>query len=113
MCSIRRLWWCLASTIRRRARQQVVRSDATSPIRRSARRGTILFPTTEVLAAEETPYGHAQHMYPTNDGGFVVEVLAASTTRAVFLYEFNAGSEPKSVMHQSGVLAIPATLKLN
>ena len=61
-------------------------------------RDYILFPTTEMLAAMDTPYGNAQQVYATNDGGFVVDVWAVNNPRAIFLYEFSAQTEPKSVM---------------
>jgi hypothetical protein len=65
---------------------------------RGSPRDYILFPTTEMLTAEDAPYGNAQQVHPTNDGGFVVDVWAANNRRVLFLYEFSAGTEPMSVM---------------
>ena len=61
-------------------------------------RDYILFPTTEMVAAMDAPYGNANQAYSTNDGGLVVEVWAARNPTTLFLYEFSAATEPKSVM---------------
>ncbi len=61
-------------------------------------RDYILFPTTEMVAAMDAPYGNANQAYATNDGGLVVEVWAARNPTTLFLYEFSAATEPKSVM---------------
>ena len=63
-----------------------------------------LFPTTEMLIAEDAPYGQALQMYPTNDGGFVAEVRAAYNQRALFLYEFSARTRCVSCRGQGPIL---------
>jgi hypothetical protein len=55
----------------------------------------ILFPTTEMVAAVNSPNGPASEVYQTNDGGFLVWVSAGGEAR--FLYEFSGTTEPRSV----------------
>ena len=62
----------------------------------SAPRDYVLFPTTEMIAAGDGPYGSASEVYETHDGGFRVWVSAGS--QAYLLYEFSAATEPRSVM---------------
>lgn len=62
-------------------------------------RDYILFPTTEMVAAADSPYGPASVVYQTNDGGFLVWVSAGGDAR--FLYEFSGTTEPRSVMPSS------------
>jgi hypothetical protein len=59
-------------------------------------RDYVLFPTTEMLAATDAPYGHVLQLYPTNDGGFVVWVQAGGNM-AVLLYEFSGAADPRNV----------------
>jgi len=66
----------------------------------------VLFPTTEMLAAQDSPYGHVLGLHPTNDGGFVVWVAAGGANMAVLLYEFSATGEPRSVMPSGSFPAV-------
>ena len=61
-------------------------------------RDYMLFPTTEMVAASDTPYGLAKWVTQTNDGGFVVIVQVPSSPSACLLYEFTGATEPRSVM---------------
>jgi hypothetical protein len=65
-------------------------------------RDYVLFPTTEMVAAADAPYGHAQSLRPANDGGFVVWVGAGGGNLAELLYEFSAAAEPRNVMPSGG-----------
>jgi len=58
----------------------------------------VLFPTTEMLAAADVPYGSAHSFDQINDGGFVVWVSAGGNNPGYLLYEFSDATEPRSVM---------------
>jgi len=59
-------------------------------------RDYVLFPTTEMVAAIDGPYGHAQFLRPTSDGGFVVWV-GAGPDQTQLLYELSSTAEPRNV----------------
>jgi hypothetical protein len=61
-------------------------------------RDYMVFPRTEMLAAVDEPYGYANNVTQTNDGGFVVWVSASKNYAAYLLYEFSETTEPRSVM---------------
>ena len=61
-------------------------------------RDYILFPSTEMLTALDTPYGQVTQIYATNTSGFIVTIVSARTTSELFMYEFSARTEPDSVM---------------
>jgi len=68
---------------------------ASSP--RGEPRDYILFPTTEMLAAMDVPYGRAR-VTEINDGGFIVNVTAIDSPQAELLYQFSGTTEPSNVM---------------
>ncbi|MGO9229725.1 MAG: hypothetical protein ACLQKA_11035 [Bryobacteraceae bacterium] len=74
-------------------------------------RDYMLFPTTEMIAAEDAPYGYARRVYQTNDGGFLVWASAAESSDAYLIYEFSAATEPKSVMPSGSCPAVHRRLE--
>jgi len=74
-------------------------------------RDYMLFPTTEMVAVMDAPYGHVAVLTQTNDGGFVVWVSASGDNLAALLYEFSAVAEPRSVMPSGSCPAVHRRLK--
>ncbi|MBS1855502.1 MAG: hypothetical protein JST11_09075 [Acidobacteria bacterium] len=61
-------------------------------------RDYILFPTTEMLTAGDSPYGHAFRVNRTATASIIIEIQASSSGVATLLYEFSPSIAPLNVM---------------